>query len=149
MNMLSRLKVLLFVPLFLLVCSGAHAQDLDYLKHGKIFNLCSYKYDCSNCNSCDKQRFQLKINNKANQAIKKISYVFYSEVFNKVLTKEAVIKAQRINAREIGYVYICVPEGGHWAINEIVYADGSKVNFIVHERLEKFIQEPDECDCND
>ncbi|MCW3123369.1 MAG: hypothetical protein JWQ38_2861 [Flavipsychrobacter sp.] len=149
MNIFSSFKALLLAPLFLLTTGGAKAQETDYLRHGKVFDLCSYKYECSNCNNCGKQRFKVKINNKSNLAIKNISYVFYSAVFNKVLTKPATIKADRINAREIGYAYICIPEGGHWAISELEYADGSKMKFVVHERLENFIQEPDECDCND
>jgi hypothetical protein len=149
MNLLSRFKPLLFIPVFLLGTSYSFSQDIDYLRHGKLFDLCSYKRECSHCNGCDKQRFLVKINNKEPKSIKKVSYVFYSEVFNKVMTKEAEIKGSRIDAKHLGLLNICVPDGNHWAISEITYNDDSKKTFVVHERLSNFQQEPDECDCND
>lgn len=150
MNMLLRIKVLLFVPLFLLSNAVLHAQDKqDYFKHRKTFDLCSFHRECSDCYSCGKQRYIVKVKNNTDKKIKKISYVFYSDVYNRILTKEAQLKGDVIDKQDIGLLYICVPEGSHWAISEIVYTDDSKADFVVHDRMENFIQEPDECDCND
>jgi hypothetical protein len=147
--MLSRLTLLLFVPLFFLSGSSVFAQQTDYLKHGKIFNLCSYKRDCSNCHGCGKQRYIVKLKNNLNKDIKSVSFVFYSDVFNKVLTKDAKIQGDVIKALGVGQLYVCIPEGEHWAISQIIYEDDSANNFVVNERLRYFIQEPDECDCTD
>jgi len=147
--MLSKLKFLLFISVFCIGTSSVRAQSNDYLRHRKIFDLCSFKRECSNCYECGKQRYIVKINNKETKAIKKISYSFYSDVYNKILTKEATIKGDRIDPKQIGIFHICVPMGDHWAITEIVYADESAYKFIVRERMENFLQEPDECDCND
>ncbi len=147
--MLSRLRILLFVPLFFLSFSHSHAQDIDYLRHNKIFYLCSFKKECSECYDCGKQRFRVKIKNNVNKKIKEVHYKFYSEVYNRVLTKEAKVEGNTIDYKQLGLLYICVPVGSHWIISEIVYDDESKNTFTLHDRLETFIQEPDECDCND
>ncbi len=149
MNMSSRLRIVLFVPLFLLCTLGARAQAIDYLKHRKQFDLCSFKQECYDCNFCGKQRILVKIKNNVDKKIKKISYVFYSDVYNKVITKEAKIKGDMIDGSELGLLYVCVQDKRHWAISEIVYTDDTKVNYVVNERLENFLQEPDECECND
>lgn len=147
---LSRLKVLFFLPLLVLGKPALRAQELkdnDYLRHTKIFCLCSFDRECSGCYDCGKQKYWVKIKNKSDKKIKQISYVFYSDVFNRVLTKEAKLDGV-IDPNTTGRLYICVPNGKHWAISEIVYNDDTKVNFVVYDRLEKFDQEPDECDCN-
>jgi hypothetical protein len=147
--MLSRLGFLLFVPIFLLSNNTVHAQATDYLRHRKAFDLCSYHLECSDCHECGKQRYIVKIKNNVDKKIKSISYVFYSDVFNKVLTKEAKLKGDLLDNNTIGVFYICIPEPTHWAISKIVYVDGTEASFIVKDRLSNFIQEPDECDCND
>jgi hypothetical protein len=138
----------LLVVLLFLSFTSLHAQDVDYLRHGKIFCLCSYKRICSDCWECSRERYELKYHNKTDKKIKKISYKFYSSVYNKVLEKEAKIEGDVIDRNHIASVYICVPMGEHWIISEIVYSDDSKNTFSLSERLENFIQEPDECECN-
>ena len=147
--MLSRLKILLFLPLFFMGKSLVHAQATDYLKHRKAFDLCSFHRECSDCHECRKQRYVVKIKNNVDKKIKSISYVFYSDVYNKILTKEAKLKGDLLDNLEIGLFYVCVPIGDHWAISKIVYTDGTENNYVVKDRLENFVQEPDECDCND
>lgn len=152
--MLSRLKFLLFVPLFLLSIASANAQDIDYLKHGKTFDLCSFKKQCSECYTCTENRYMVKIKNKGDKKIKSVSYKFYSEVFNRVIEKEAKVQGNEIDPGQVGLFYICVPQGNHWVISKLVYiapsfGDDIEVNFVLHDRLESFIQEPDECECND
>ena len=147
--MLSRLKTLLLIPLFLMGNSALHAQAIDYLRHRKAFDLCSYHLECSDCKECGKQRYIVKIKNNVDKKIKSISYVFYSDVYNKILTKQAQLKGDLLDGNEIGLLYVCIPNGTHWAISKIVYTDDSEVSFVVKDRLDNFIQEPDECDCND
>ncbi len=147
--MLSRFSAFLLVSLFLLSAPASFAGDNDYLRHTKIFFLCSFKRECTNCSECSKQRYNVKIQNRMDKKIKSISYTFYSPVYNKLLTKEARIEGNMIDPRAIGILYICVPEGLHWCISEIDYTDGTSENFTLHDRIENFIQEPDECDCND
>jgi hypothetical protein len=149
--MLSRLRILLFVPLFLLARPAVHAQELaenDYLRHTKVFYLCGFEKECSACYDCGKQKYWVKIKNRADKKITKVSYVFYSDVFNRVLTKDAKMDGDAIDAGSTGRLFICVPDGKHWAISEIGYSDDTKVKFVVKDRLEKFDQEADECDCN-
>ncbi len=126
-----------------------YAGDNDFLRHTKFFYICSFKRECTNCNSCSKQRYQVKIQNRLDKKIKSISYAFYSDVYNEILTKEAKILGDRIDPRAIGLFYICVPDGRHWTITKIEYTDDTSENFKLNERMENFIQEPDECDCND
>lgn len=147
--MLSRLKILLFIPLFLLGRPALFAQDNDYMKHGKVFDLCSFKKTCFDCFNCNKNKVSVKIKNKVNKKITKISYVYYSQVYNKILTKEAQIQGEVIDFNTIGYLTICVPDMRHWAISELTYEDGTSNKYKVMDRLETFLQEPDECDCND
>lgn len=147
--MLSRFSVLLFVSVLFFSNSALYAGDNDYLRHNKIFYLCSFKKECTDCYNCGKERYIVKIQNRVDKKIKSVSYTFYSSVYNKLLTKEAKIEGDRIDPRAIGNLYICVPEGLHWCISEIVYADDSSETFTLHERMENFTQEPDECDCND
>jgi hypothetical protein len=148
-NMLSRSKILLIVTLFLLCIPVLHAQDIDYLKHGKTFCLCSVKRECSLCLSCDKERYQLKIDNHTQKKIKNVYYKFYSSVFNRILEKEAKIEGNEVRKLQVGVLHICIPDGRHWIISKIVYDDDSADTFILHERMENFLQDADECDCND
>jgi hypothetical protein len=147
--MLSRLGRFLVVSLFFLSFSRLHAQDIDYLRHNKIFYVCSIKRECTDCYSCGKQRFLVKIKNNSDKKVKSISYQFYSEVYNKVLTKEAKVEGKVIDPHSVGQLYVCVPIGLHWIISKIIYSDESSQAFVLHDRMENFIQEPDECDCND
>ena len=148
--MLSRLKILFFLPLFLLGKPALFAQELqdnDYLRHTKVFYLCAFERECSGCFDCGKQKYWVKIKNRAGKKIKKVSYVFYSDVFNRVLTKEAKMNGP-IDPQTTGRLYVCIPDGKHWAISEIVYDDDTNVKFVVKDRLSSFEQEPDECECN-
>ncbi len=138
------LIVLLMSPVFV-----THAQDKDYLKHGKDFCLCTYKRVCYDCWECSKDRYELKFHNKSDKKVKKISYMFYSEVYNKILEKDAKIQGNVIDRNHIALVYICLPQGEHWIISEVEYTDGTKNTYRIKERMENFIQEPDECDCNE
>ncbi len=147
--MLSRLRVFLSITVLLLSTTAMYAGDNDFLRHTKFFYICSFKRECTNCNSCSKQRYQVKIQNRLDKKIKSISYAFYSDVYNEILTKEAKILGDRIDPRAIGLFYICVPDGRHWTITKIEYTDDTSENFKLNERMENFIQEPDECDCND
>jgi hypothetical protein len=88
-------------------------------------------------------------NNSKVKSIKSIHYKFYSPVFNKVLEKEAKITGDRIEPRQLGIVYVCVLDVRHWIISKVEYEDGSAETFTITERLENFIQEADESDCND
>lgn len=144
-----RIKMLLFVCALLIGNSRIYAQDNDFLKHRKFFDICSIKKQCEHCYTCDQLRYIVKINNKENKKIKNIWYKFYSPVFNGVLEKEAKIEGDKIEARQIGQFYVCVRDVKHWIVSKIVYADGSVIYFSIKDRLENFIQEPDECDCND
>lgn len=147
--MLSRLGILLFVPLFLLTGFSLSAQEKDYWRHNKEYYLCSFKRDCSHCYDCGKQRYTVKIQNRTEKTMLKVYYVYYSSVYNRVLEKEAVLKGDKLEKKQIGLLNICVPDGLHWAITKISYDDGSTDSYVIKERLENFIQEPDECDCND
>jgi hypothetical protein len=121
---------------------------MDYLRHNKIFNLCSYERDCSGCYDCDYQRFTVRIKNLQDKKIKKVSYVYYSRSRNRIITKEGSIIGSVIDYNQVGHVIMCLPNKDNWAISEIVYEDDSKYNFVVKDRLTDFIQEPDECECN-
>jgi len=124
------------------------AQSMDYLRHNKTFNLCSYERECSGCYDCNMQRYKVKVKNLVDKSIKQVSYQYFSETRRKVSTKVAVINNGKIEYNQIGYLTMCLPNGLHWAITEIVYEDDSKVTFEVKDRLDQFLQEPDECDCN-
>lgn len=124
------------------------AQSMDYLRHNKTFNLCSYELECSGCYDCNMQRYKVKVKNLVDKSIKQVSYQYFSETRRKVSTKVAVINNGKIEYNQIGYLTMCLPNGLHWAITEIVYEDDSKVTFEVKDRLDQFLQEPDECDCN-
>lgn len=146
----SSLKVLLSVFVLLMGVSGARAQSNDYLKHRKFFDVCSIKKQCSECHSCGQNRYIVKLqNNDKNKNIKSISYKFYSPVFNKIIEKDAKITGDRIEARKTGYAYVCVLDVRHWIFSKVEYEDGSVENFTISERLQNFLQEADECDCND
>jgi hypothetical protein len=147
--MASRLKVLLFLSLFLLGNAALHAQDIDYLKHRKTFDLCSIKKDCNHCFECSKERFLIKVKDNSNKKIVSVFYKFYSPVYNRVLEKEAKIIGGKIEKMQTGLFYVCVIDVRHWFISKIVYDDESSTSFVLHERMENFLQEPDECDCND
>jgi hypothetical protein len=147
--MSARLKNLLLLPLLLLSIIGyAQETKMDYLKHGKTFNLCSFKRQCAHCFECEQQRFDVKIKNVSDKKITRIHYKFYSEVFNKIIEKEAKIQTNVIDKKNVAVLYICVPIGDHWIISNIEYEDGSSVKFTLSDRLESFLQEPDECECN-
>jgi len=147
--MLSRINILVITLLFLFNNAGLHAQDNDYLKHRKFFDICSIKKQCSECYTCNQLRFITRINNKTDKKIKNVYYKFYSPVFNKIVEKEAKIEGERIDAKHIGIIYTCVLDGQHWIISKIVYADESSETFVLHDRMENYVQEPDECDCNE
>ena len=148
-NMLSRLKTLVLISLFVAGGFSGRAQDNDYLKHGKIFCLCSFRLECSYCHSCNAERYAVKINNNLDKKISNVYYKFYSEPFNKILEREAEIDPREIAGQQAGLMHICVPNGRHWIISKIVYADGTSNTFKLHDRLQNFRQDADECDCND
>ncbi len=124
------------------------AQSMDYLRHNKTFNLCSYERECSGCYDCNMQRYKVKVKNLVDKSIKQVSYQYFSETRRKVSTKIAVINNGKIEYNQLGYLTVCLPNGLHWAITEIIYEDDSKVTFEVKDRLDQFVQEADECDCN-
>lgn len=142
-------KVFLLVTMFIAGNTALRAQDMDYLRHRKAFDICSIKKQCSECYTCNQNRYMVKINNVADKKIKGVYYKFYSPVFNKILEKEAKIQGDKIEAKKIGNVYVCVLDGRHWIFSKIVYADDSQVTFTLKDRMENYLQEPDECDCND
>jgi hypothetical protein len=133
----------------LLFVTGLRAQDNDYLKHRKVFDLCSIHKQCSECYTCSERRYLIKIKNNQDKRIKAVYYKFYSRTFNKILEKEAKLEGARIDAHQTGLFYVCVPDGQHWIISKIVYFDETSNTFKIQDRMENFIQEPDECDCND
>jgi hypothetical protein len=94
------------------------------------------------------QRYNVKVKNLVDKNIKQVTYQYFSETRRKVSTKVAVINNGKIEYNQIGYLTMCLPNGLHWAITEILYEDDSKATFEVKERLDQFLQEPDECDCN-
>ncbi len=147
--MLSLLRSLILVLLLTISGMAVRAQDNDYLKHGKMFCLCSIKLECSYCRECNDDRYSVKINNNQSKKITQVFYKFYSEPFNKILEREAKIDLREIAMNEPSIIHICVPNGNHWIISKIVYNDGSAVTFKIKDRMEKFMQEADECDCND
>lgn len=146
--MLIRRRLLFLLGLISFIGGSARAQSIDYLRHNKIFNLCSYERECSGCYDCQMQKFDVRIKNLVDKKIKKVSYVYYSSSRNKVLTKDATIVGSVIDHKQVGVLNMCLPNGIHWAISEIVYEDDSKNSFVVKDRLEDFVQEADECDCN-
>jgi hypothetical protein len=140
---------LLFVVVFIITgFARANAQDVDYLKHKKLFCLCSIKRECFHCYACEKERYQLKIENRADKKITKIFYKFYSPVFNCVLEKVAKIQGGVIDPKQTGLLHICVVDGRYWIISKIVYDDETEATLTLHDRIESFPQEADECDCN-
>lgn len=145
---MSRLRILL-VLIITIGSSSLRAQDMDYLKHRKVFDICSMKKQCRACYTCEQNRYVVKIRNSSDKQIKNVWYSFYSPVFNKVIEKEAKIQGDKIVAKTTGLVYVCVADGRHWIFSKIVYADESTVNFVLHDRMETYLQEPDECECND
>jgi hypothetical protein len=138
----------LFLLSILFLTPASNAQSIDYLKHNKIFYLCSFKRECSQCYNCEHGRFLVRLENRLDKKINKISYKYYSEPQNRVVEKVAKIEGKVIDPKHIGLFYICVPEGAHWIVSDIDYTDGTSNIFTLKDRLETFIQEPDECDCN-
>ena len=147
--MLSRLRFFLFVTLILWGAVATRAQDNDYLKHGKIFCLCSFKLECSYCRECNNERYAVKLNNNLDKKITDVFYTYYSEPYNKIMEKEGKMETDEIQGGQTGIVHICVPNGRNWIISKIVYADGTSNKFVLHDRMENFHQDADECDCND
>ena len=147
--MSSRISYLIIALLFVLSNTNVQAQDNDYLKHRKFFDICSIKKQCRECYTCEQNRYLVKLNNKDSKNITHVYYKFYSPVYNKIIEKEAKISGDKIEGKKIGQVYVCVINGTHWIFSRIGYADGSEVKFTLHDRMESFLQEPDECDCND
>ncbi len=143
-----RIGLLLLLTVSFFSSARVSAQSMDYLRHNKTFNLCSFKLDCSGCYDCNMQRFDVKIKNLVDKSIKQVSYQYFSETRRKVFNKVALINNGKIDYNQIGYLTLCLPNGLHWAITEIVYEDDSKVTFEVKDPLNQFIQEADECDCN-
>ena len=146
--MAGRLSLLLFIPLFLLASICVSGEDYSYNIHKKYFNLCSYKKECVDCESCTRELYKVKIKNTTDKKIKSIYYQYYSPLYDKVVTKEAVIEGDQIDKNDIGHLFICVKNSVHWAISKIVYEDHSDVSFVVDGPLRSYIQEPDECPCN-
>lgn len=149
--MLSGSRYLLAALLLILCNVTTKAQEIekmDYLKHNKYFYLCSYQRQCSNCNSCTNQRYVVKIKNRVDKEIVNIKYAYYSSVQNRIMIEDAKLEGGLLDAKNIGLLYICVPDGKHWAISEIEYKDGTSYSFVVKDRFSHFFQEPDECDCN-
>jgi len=147
--MLSRLKFLLFVPLLFISMAGLRAQSQDYLKHRKVFDVCSIKKQCRECYTCEQQRYVVKIKNNEDKKITSVSYKFYSTVFNSTIEKDAKIEGNLILPQEVGYLYVCAPSGDHWIISNIIYEDGSSEAFSLKDPLAEFLQDADDCDCND
>ena len=143
-----RIGILLLLSGLFFSHTQLSAQSMDYLRHNKTFNLCSYERECSGCYDCNMQRYNVKVKNLVDKNIKQVTYQYFSETRRKVLTKVAVINNGKIEYNQIGYLTMCLPNGLHWAITEILYEDDNKVTFEVKERLDQFLQEPDECDCN-
>ena len=128
-----------------LLCGrSGFAQDNDYLKHGKIFKCYDFKKTCEGCYTCEDNRYQVKIKNLSDKTIKSIRYKIYSDVYNKIETKEAKIEGNIISSMGSGIIYICVAEIKHWNISEITYNDNTTSTFIVQGGLEQFLQEADE-----
>lgn len=142
-------KSLVIVVLLSVVTASAFAQDNDFLKHRKFFDICSIKRQCADCYTCGQERYMVKILNKEDKKINGVYVKFYSPVFNKVLEKEVKIQGNKIDAKSIGLLYICILDVRHWIISKIEYADGTSTTFTLKERLENFLQEADECDCNE
>ncbi len=146
--MVGRLTLLLFVPIFLFCSSTLFAGDNNYFQHKKIFYLCSIKKECFYCESCSKEMYKVKIKNNVDKKIKSIYYQYYSPLYKKVVTKEAVIEGDQIDNQAIANIFICVQNRFHWAISKIVYIDNSEETFLVDGPLKHFHQDADECDCN-
>lgn len=146
---MSKLRMLLCVFVLFFAFTSAHAQDNDYLKHRKFFDICSIKKQCFGCHECNQDRYSVRLLNNTSKNIKSIHYKFYSPVFNKIIEKEAKITGDRIEGKRQATVYVCVLDVRHWIFSKVEYEDGSIENFTIKDRLENFIQEPDESDCND
>jgi hypothetical protein len=114
----------------------------------KYFHLCSFKRECSNCGSCVAQKYRVKIKNVTDKEITNVSYVYFSDVYQRIISKEAVLEGSQIDGGQTSFLFVCIPDGKHWAISELDYADGTKVLFEVKDPLVHFDQEIDECECN-
>ncbi|MBC7554891.1 MAG: hypothetical protein H7257_13040 [Taibaiella sp.] len=145
--MAGRFFLFIFTSLFLSF-SIARAEDNNYNNHKKYFFLCSYTKECFSCESCSKELYKVKIKNNTDMRIKSVYYQYYSPLYQKVVTKEAIIEGDQVEKQDIGYLFICVKNKLHWAITKIVYEDNSDVTFAVDGPLKSYIQEPDECSCN-
>src|ERR1043165_9517781 len=121
--MLVRMRILLFLCMSVVCSVKAGAQSMDYLRHNKTFFLCDFKRECSGCYDCDRQKFTVKIKNLVDKKIKRVSYVYFSDVHNKVVTKDAVIIGGVIDYKQIGFLNMCLNNDQHWAISEIEYED--------------------------
>lgn len=148
MNMLTRTKVFLTIVIAQFGALCVNAQSIDYLRHKKTFFLCDYKLDCAGCYDCQMSKYTVTIKNVADKKITGVAYTYYSRTYNKVITKHATITGSVIDPKQIGKLSICLPNGKHWAITQINYDDNSNAKFVVKDRLDDFVQEPDECDCN-
>ena len=143
---MQRLKFLYFIPFLLLTVFAATAQETDYLKHGKIFKICSIKAECSDCYSCYRERFLLHVQNNSDKRIKTIYYKYHSFLYNRDIRSEAKLEVP-IDKHQSGIVHVCVNDKLHWRISGIVYEDGSTASFSLADPLATFVQEADE-DCN-
>ncbi len=146
--MTGRLSLFLIVPLFLLCSSTLFGADNNYFQHKKFFYLCTITKECFGCESCTKEMYKVKIRNNADKRIKSIYYQYYSPLYEKVVTREAVVEGDLVEKQNFGTLFICVNNRFHWVISKIVYEDDSFENFLVDGPLKKYHQEPDECDCN-
>lgn len=143
-----RIALLLLICFSLFSNPAAKAGDHNYFQHKKIFHLCKFQKECFYCESCSKEMYKVKIKNIVDKKIKSIYYQFWSPLYKKVITREAVIEGDLIDKQNIGYLFICVDNRFHWAISKIVYEDDSTETFLVDGPLKRFHQDADECDCN-
>lgn len=143
-----RFALLLLICISLFGAPAATAGDHNYFQHKKIFHLCKIQKECFYCESCSKEMYKLKIKNVTDKKVKSVYYQFWSPLYKKVITREAVIEGDLIDKQNIGYLFICVDNRYHWTISKIVYEDNTDETFLVEGPLKKFHQDADECDCN-
>jgi len=146
--MLANLRYFLLIALFCTLLPELRAQDHSYFSHKKYFYLCSFKKQCTGCESCTRDIYKVRIKNNSDKKIKSVFYTFYSPVNQHEMTREAVIEGDMVDAGHEGILYLCINSPIHWAITRIVYADDSQQDFLVDGPISKFHQEADECDCN-
>ncbi len=145
---MNKIRHFAFVALLLASSFASFAGDNNYFVHTKFFYICSIKKACVYCESCPREVYDVKIQNRLDKKIHHVYYQYYSTLNEKVVTREGEIQGDEINKKATGKVSICVENGVHWTISRVVYDDGSSEQFQVEGPLRKFHQEADECDCN-